>query len=201
MKNYCDPYQVGDIYGTSLDCDNQIVSFYRYRNKVYKGILKVDLKKNVLFFYLCIFFALFYLCLFLFFFHLFILFYLIYLFIIQPTPQSQRSQDSKFTPSWDSFVPSLTFIGGEIQFLDYDNSETDKSLKWGKQFGYNLILSTAPKDFEIYMCNSYFDKVEERMGEDYYFWSFSKEFERTYLKYFRYDPVAINTNHKLEDVL
>lgn len=51
------------------------------------------------------------------------------------------------------------------------------------------------------MCNSYFDKVEERMGEDYYFWSFSKEFERTYLKYFRYDPVAINTNHKLEDVL
>lgn len=60
MKNYCDPYQVGDIYGTSLDCDNQIVSFYRYRNKVYKGILKVDLKKNVLFFSTYVFFLLYF---------------------------------------------------------------------------------------------------------------------------------------------
>ena len=81
MKNYCDPYQVGDIYGTSLDCDNQIVSFYRYRNKVYKGILKVDLKKNVLFFstylYFCCFF-LYYSILFLVFFYNYIIIYFIY---------------------------------------------------------------------------------------------------------------------------
>jgi hypothetical protein len=47
MKNYCDPFEVGDIYGTAIDTATFVVTFYRYRNNVYQEIVKVNLKKNV----------------------------------------------------------------------------------------------------------------------------------------------------------
>ncbi len=42
--------------------------------------------------------------------------------------------------------------------------------------------------------------MEERMGENYYFASLSKELEKTYLKYFSKYELVPNMTHKLEDV-
>jgi hypothetical protein len=49
------------------------------------------------------------------------------------------------------------------------------------------------------MCNCYYDRAEERMGEDYFFWSFTSECERTYLKYI-VNPNFPHVVPKLEDV-
>jgi hypothetical protein len=69
----------------------------------------------------------------------------------------------------------------------------------GKKNGYSLVIASLPTDFEVFMCNCYSDGVKERMGEDYFFWTITKECERTYLKY------IVNSNFprfvpKLEDV-
>jgi hypothetical protein len=50
------------------------------------------------------------------------------------------------------------------------------------------------------MCNCYSSDLEKRMGEDFFFWSFLKESEKTYLRYLKINPDDPQSIPKLEDV-
>jgi hypothetical protein len=63
-----------------------------------------------------------------------------------------------------------------------------------------LVLDSLPTDFDVFMCNCYFEGAKERLGEDFFFWCFTKECEKTYLKYIKVNPNSPHFIPKLEDV-
>jgi hypothetical protein len=101
-------------------------------------------------------------------------------------------EDETWEPLWEVVIPSLTVYDSHFIFRDYDESDFAGRMK------YELICSKLGKDYDVMMGNVYSNSLETRMGDDFLFWSFIKEREKTYMKYFKIN--SQNEPPKLADV-
>lgn len=103
------------------------------------------------------------------------------------------AEDEEWAPLWEVAIPSLTVYDSHFRFRDYDESN------FGERMKYELVCSKLSNEFEVMMGNVYSNTLETRMGDDFLFWSFIKEREKTYMKYFKMTTFQ-NAPPKLADV-